>query len=200
MATPRRLSSAPRVRPASASAVSPEGLSPRRNSKTLKICPRPRGRQASLDLRRDGHHGHPVEVGERHVGHRRGQPARVVEARPPAEAHGRGDVEDDGDGEVLLLLVALHQEALGAAVDAPVEGAQVVAGGVRAVVRELDAAARDARAPLGPHAPREEAPRGHRQVLQLALEGLVEELGLRGSGPLRRSQPVEPAHFATPPA
>ncbi len=53
-------------------------------------------------------------------------------------AHGGGDVEADRRDEVGLLLVLLHVEAVGLAVDLPVEVAEVVPGGVLPVLRELD--------------------------------------------------------------
>ena len=95
---------------------------------------------------------------------------------PVAERHRRARVEDEVDGEVLLFLVEADEQLLEALVDVPVERAEVVARLVVAVVGELDAAAALLRAPLGAQAPGEDATADEREVLELALELVVEEV------------------------
>src|SRR5262249_40290752 len=58
-----------------------------------------------------------------------------------AEGHGARRINEDKQVEVGLLLVLLQVELVGAAVDLPVEVADVVAGDVGAVLGELDAEA-----------------------------------------------------------
>ena len=112
-------------------------------------------------------------------------------------------VDDEVDGEVLLFLVEAHEELLEALVDVPVEVAEVVAGLVVAVVGELDAAAALLRPPLGAQPPGEDAPADEREVLELALELVVEEVVVLGGGGLRardaeRPSDVEEAHARSP--
>ncbi len=93
-----------------------------------------------------------------------------------AERHRRARVDDEVDGEVLFLLVEADEEALEALVDVPVEVAKIVARLVVAVVGELDAAPALLRAPLGAQAAREDPPADEREVVELPLELVVEEL------------------------
>ena len=76
--------------------------------------------------------------------------------------------------QVLLFLEQAQQQLVEAAVDGPVEVAQIVAGGVVAVVGELDAGAGLARAALGAHAPENTFLRDDVEVLELLQELLVE--------------------------
>ena len=100
-----------------------------------------------------------------------------------AAGHRRAGVDEEGDGEVLLLDEQLDEQPLEPGVDVPVELAQVVAEGVVAVVGELHGLA-----PLdAPAAALEAAPDGRadeqQEALELAQEPLVEhgrvELGGR---------------------
>src|SRR5262249_8285025 len=94
-----------------------------------------------------------------------------------AQAHRRAGVEQHVDRQVLVLLVEAHEQPLHAAVEVPVDGAQIVAGRVVAGVGELDAAAHAAAAALGAQLA-EERPLGHHvQHLELAQEALVEAHG-----------------------
>src|SRR5690606_27920010 len=83
------------------------------------------------------------------------------------------------------LLVEADEEAAHALPHVPVEGAEVVARGVVAVVGELDAGARLARAALGAHRAGEDPLRDDGERLELALELVVEEIlvGARGRAP-----------------
>ena len=71
---------------------------------------------------------------------RGGQRGGVVELgqRPGAVVHRGAGVDDERGAEVALFLVLLDVVAVGAAEDAPVEPAQVVAGRVFAILGELD--------------------------------------------------------------
>ncbi len=77
--------------------------------------------------------------------------------------------------QVFFLLEPLEQQLVVAGVDVPVEVAEVVAGGVLAVVGELDAAAELHRPPLGQERPAEDPPRDEREVFELLQEVGVEQ-------------------------
>ena len=77
--------------------------------------------------------------------------------------------------QVLFFLEHAQQQLVEAPVDGPVEVAQIVAGGVVAVVGELHARAGLARAPLGANAADEDLLRDDVEVFQL-LEKLLVEL------------------------
>ena len=89
-----------------------------------------------------GHRRQPdaVRLPQHEVAHRRRRRARQVVLREPPRAvlHRLAGVNDEPRDEVGLLLVLLEVEPLGAAVDLPVDVLDVVAGGVLAVLRELD--------------------------------------------------------------
>src|SRR5688572_6055483 len=74
---------------------------------------------------------------------RGGETARVIElaAVLKGEAHRAAEIEDDVTAEVRFRLEFLEIEAVGAAEDAPVQAADVVAGDVVAILGELDAGA-----------------------------------------------------------
>src|SRR5262249_37734322 len=135
-----------------------------------------RGRHATLDLIGRGDDGHAIEVRETDVGEGRGEALRVPELSAAAESHRCGAVDDDVDRQVLLFLVEAHEEAPEPLVYVPVEITEVVAGHVVAVIGELDARS----ALLGPalraHATREDATTDDREVVELALEVVVEKL------------------------
>src|SRR5207237_887761 len=115
--------------------------------------------------RPEGEDRRPVVARERHVRERAREALPEVELRPaleperPAEAHGPRRIEQDVDGEVLLLDEELQEEMLEPRVRVPVDRPEVVAGRVLAVVREFDGAASPARAPLPARLPGEDAPR-----------------------------------------
>ena len=117
----------------------------------------------------------PVLAGEPDVAERRGRPLGEQQLRRSARGHRRRGVDEQGDGDVLLLDEQLDEQALEPGVDVPVELAQVVAEGVVAVVGELDRlAALDAPATaLEPAADRRA--HQHQQPLELAQERLVED-------------------------
>ena len=73
---------------------------------------------------------------------------REVELRRVAERHAAGAVEEEVDVQVFLLLESLQEQFVVSRVQVPVVVAEVVAGGVLAVVGELDAAAELHRAAL----------------------------------------------------
>ena len=125
----------------------------------------------------DAVHARQPEVAERGRG-----PPRRIELVRLAVVHAAARVDEDVDGDVLLLDEELHEEALEPRVGVPVELAQVVAGGVVAVVGELDALAAPHAAPLALHPPGGEAPRGQLELLEPAQEGLVEERCALGGG------------------
>ena len=102
---------------------------------------------------------------------------------PPAEeqlvgrtaVHRRRRVEQDVDGDVLLLDEQLDEQPLEACVQVPVERAQVVAEGVVAVVRELDRLTALDAAPGALHAAVDGRAREQRQPLELTQECLIED-------------------------
>src|SRR5690606_37907706 len=123
----------------------------------------------------------------------RAQPPGLIELAAVAEPHRARAIDDEVDAEIFFLFVQAHEQAPEALVDVPVDVAEVVAGGVVAVVGELDAAALLLRAPLGPHAAGEHPPADDRQGLELALEIVAKQLGsLRARAErLRRAAPAE---------
>ena len=66
----------------------------------------------------------------------------VLVERPAAVVHRLADVHDERAAQVGLFLELLDVEAVGLGPDLPVEVADVVAGGVLAVLHELDASGR----------------------------------------------------------
>ena len=86
------------------------------------------------------------------------------------------------DRDVLLLDEELHEEALEPGVGVPVELAQVVAGGVVAVVGELNALPSPHAAALTLHPPGGQPARGELELLEAAQERLVEERCALGGG------------------
>ena len=78
------------------------------------------------------------------------------------------------DGKVFFFLVELDEEALHAGVGVPVEAAQVVAGGVIAVVGELDRLPALGAAPLAFEAPLLDLAADEGEALELAHEVGVE--------------------------
>jgi hypothetical protein len=94
--------------------------------------------------------------------------------------------------EVFFLLEELHEQPLAAAVRVPVHEAEVVAGGVVPVVRELDPAAGLLASALAPPRAAHRAPRDEREGLEPLLEGLVEELRAAFHGRFRSAaQPAQ---------
>ena len=77
--------------------------------------------------------------------------------------------------QVFLFLKPLEQELIVAGEDVPVEVAEVVAGGVFAMVGKLDPAAELHRPPLGQKLPAKDPPRDERQVFELLQEVGIEE-------------------------
>ena len=92
--------------------------------------------------------GDAVEPAQRHVANGSGDLAGEVELGHLAKRHRLAGVEKNGDGQLALLLVKLEEKSVEAAVEIPVEAAQVVAGDVVAVVGELDRLAARAAAAL----------------------------------------------------
>ena len=76
--------------------------------------------------------------------------ARICSFGGEPQGHPRcARVDEHVDREIFVLLEEAHEQALHAAVQAPVEDAQVVARDVVAVIGELDARAHAAAATLG---------------------------------------------------
>ena len=84
-----------------------------------------------------------VALADHEVPERRRAPARVVELRPAerAERHRLARVDQQVTAEVRLRDELLHDQPIAAREDLPVERAELVAGHVLAVLRELDRAA-----------------------------------------------------------
>ena len=86
-----------------------------------------------------------VLLAQQQVGQAGGDGAAVVVLvqRPAAVVHRLADVDDQGAAQVGLFLELLDVEAVGLGPDLPVEVADVVAGGVLAVLHELDRVAEE---------------------------------------------------------
>ena len=78
--------------------------------------------------------------------------------------HRCAGIDDERDPDVALFLVLLDVMAVGAGEDAPVEPAEVVAGGVLAVRGELDVEAVERAAVLAADRPLDQPPRAQGQV------------------------------------
>jgi len=86
------------------------------------------------------------------------------------ERHRPARVEDEIDGEVFFFLVQADEKAPEPLVNVPVEVAEIIAGLVLTVIRELDATPALLRSPLGPEPAREDTAAHEREVLELALK------------------------------
>src|SRR5439155_17139661 len=146
---------------------------------------------------------HPVEVSQPQVGEGCSRPACEVELVWVAEVHGARSIHEHVDGHVLLLDEELDEELLQACVHVPVELAEVVPGGVVAVVSELDALAAPDAAPLALHAAGGQPARGELELFEAPQECLVEErralageLGRRGHWPSAAAV-SQPARWAS---
>src|SRR5215831_2363680 len=87
-----------------------------------------------------------------------------------AESHGAGTVEEEVEVQVLLVHEELQVEAIEAAIDVPVDVAEVVARAVRAIIGELHAHALVRALALAPSPSAEGAPREEGQALELSQE------------------------------
>ncbi len=174
IAIPRRLFCATKVRIASARLVCPSASRGAEDLEDAVLAAR--GREALGHAVVEGEDADAVEVREGDVRQGGGDPLGVAQLRRRAEAHRPGAVDEDVDREVLFFLEEPQEQSPVPLVDVPVEVAEVVARGVLAVVGELDAAAGLLRAALGAGATRVEAARDDREVFELSLELLVEEL------------------------
>src|SRR5215831_4604417 len=87
-----------------------------------------------------------------------------------AESHGAGTVEEEVEVQVLLVHEELQVEAIEAAIDVPVDVAEVVARAVRAIIGELHAHALVRALALAPGPSAEGAPREKGQALELSQE------------------------------
>jgi hypothetical protein len=123
------------------------------------------GREAGVDLAAHAGQADAVEVGEADVGEGGGDLLGVAELAAAGGLHRRADVDRHPDRQVLVLLVQADQRLAEAHQHVPVEVADVVAGGVFAVVGELEAAADLAGLAFGPLAPAKQAPGDHLQEL-----------------------------------
>ena len=141
-----------------------------------------------------------IEVREGDVRERGGDLLRIAELLAVAEPHrGRG-VDDDVDREVLFFLEEAHCELVEALIEVPIEVPEVVSFGVVAVIDELDATAALLRLPLGLRAPGEDALRDDREVFELALELVVEEVVVRaGRGGLSLPEEIEESQLTPSP-
>ena len=90
-------------------------------------------------------------------------------------AHGGAGVDEEGDVEVLLVLEEFDEKAVETAVDVPVDGAEIVAGGVVAVVGEFEAGAGLAGAALGAVRAAEKFFREEVELFEFGEKGGVEK-------------------------
>src|SRR6185436_2007086 len=84
--------------------------------------------------------------------------------------------DDEINRKVFFLFVETHHQAAEAPVHVPIEVAKIVAGNVVAMVGELDSAAAFLRSSLGAQPPGEHTPADDGQIVELALEIVVEKL------------------------
>src|SRR5262249_21715234 len=117
-------------------------------------------------------HGHPdpLEAGQADEAEGGGQTGRIVQLGRVAESHGTGAVEEEVEVEILLVHEELEVEAVEAAVDVPVDVAEVVTRTVRAIVGELHAHALVRAFALAPGSSAEGPPREEGQALELGQE------------------------------
>ena len=162
------------------------------NTRKMRFLPRDGGRR-SMSRSPNGMIDDAIEVREADVRQRGADLHRVVQLRQRrADRHRVRDVDQDVDVEVFFFLEQAQQQLVEAAVEVPVDVAEVVAARVRAVIGELDARADFARAALGAQVSREHLARHHVQVLERLQEPLVEQLArssarfARGLAALRR--------------
>jgi len=111
---------------------------------------------------------------------------RVVEFRLVfgLVVHRLRSVEQDVRAEVRLLLVLLDVEAVGAAVDLPVEEPEVVARRVLAVLGEFDGEPVVRALVESAHESFHDRPRAHIEACDLVQDSRVEIFALFGHGPL----------------
>src|SRR6266536_889027 len=93
----------------------------------------------------------------------------------PSGRHGRARVDEDADGDVLLLHEELDEQALEPRIHVPVELAQVVAEGVIAVVGELHRLTTLDAPPAALEPAANGCPHDQKEALQLPQERLVED-------------------------
>src|SRR5215467_6436068 len=118
------------------------------------------------------YHGHPdsLEAGEADEAEGGGEAGSVAQLGRLAESHGAGAVEEEVEVQVLLVHEELQVEAIEAAIDVPVDVAEVVARAVRAIIGELHAHALVRALALAPSPSAEGAPREEGQALELSQE------------------------------
>ena len=128
---------------------------------------------------------YPIEIGEPDVAEGSRDAAGLVElggtrglgglpdlGRP---AHGTAGVDEEGDIEILLLFEKLDEEPIKAPIDVPIDGTQIVAGGVVSIIREFQAGADLAGAALGAMRASEELLREEVELFEFGEEGGIEE-------------------------
>ncbi len=98
---------------------------------------RRRGLDSALRIRKRNH-AHAIKAAQRHVADGGGDLAGEIEFARLAESHGLAGIEKNAHGQFALLLVELEEKFFEAAEEIPIEVAEIVAGDVTAVVRELD--------------------------------------------------------------
>src|ERR1700730_4026142 len=174
---------------------SPVGPSPRRraaNSSSESNCPRPRaGLQPSAMRSRMtatptrswlARPPRPRAASRAAAAQGGGQARRVAELAGLTEAHRRRAVEEEVQAQILLVHEELQIEAVEAAVDVPVDVAEVVPGAIGPVVGELDAHPRaETRALAGGATPKGPA-REEREPLELEEELGREQVLTAGRG------------------
>ena len=146
------------------------------SSNTRKMRPLPRpgddSRPSPLAERQDRQ---PIEMREPDVAERRRDPPRHVELR--RLRHRSAGVEHQVDRQILLLVEEPQQQPVQALVGLPVDVAEVVAGGVRPVIGELEPAPALGRQPIGAVLPGERPLRDDVEVFQLLEEVVFEAEG-----------------------
>src|SRR5262252_8239357 len=118
------------------------------------------------------HHGHPdsLEAGQADEAEGGGETGSIAQLGRLAESHGAGAVEEEVEVQVLLVHEELQVEAIEAAIDVPVDVAEVVARAVRAIIGELHAHALVRALALAPSPSAEGASRKEGQAFELSQE------------------------------
>ena len=112
-------------------------------------------------------HADAFQVDQADEAQRGGQSGPVIELGRATEAHGGRGVEQQVQAQILLVHEELDVQAVGAAVDVPVDVAQIVPHPVGAIVGKLHALALARTPPLALHVTPEDAARGQGQAFQL---------------------------------
>ncbi len=137
------------------------------------------GADQGADFAVEGDQSHAVLLMEHQVGQGRGGPLGVFQLRPrrglAAVAHAFAGVQEQMADQVRLVLELLQIILVGPPKNFPIEIAEVVAGGILAVLGELDREAVKGAAVHARHVALDGRPGAQRQALQPGEHGRIEQ-------------------------